>query len=307
MRISLPHEQLKIFLAGLQNLADAVKQGKGNITDEKLMAIFEYIGLKKNEETIKQAKSIIKIFKDILKNTNDKQQSAGYLTSIGIPIKTAESVVDILLEARLPMKPTKKSIRLECPACNNYELESLTKGKLCCIKCGATFLKEGDKYKLLDINDKTSLIWVYSKNLALTYQDWQKLKSCGYHVHYDAKTNSYVPYVPDSYSEKKPSFAPDFSRKINDVNTQPTKKSVTKLYKDEASERKIDSDKSHSDKEENKLYVTSAGKFLLDITIDDLVKARDILKRFEEEKTLNSEELAFLLKNDLLDEKSGNR
>jgi len=111
MRINLPSEQLKIFYAGLENLADAVKEGKGNISDEKLMAIFEYIGLKKNQETIKQTKGCIRIFGDIFKDTNvDKQKGVGYLTSIGIPLRYAKPTVDILVGVYPPLPNDEESI-----------------------------------------------------------------------------------------------------------------------------------------------------------------------------------------------------
>ncbi len=162
MKINLPAQQLKPFYAGLENLADAVKQGEGDISDEKLIAILQYISLKTNEETIKQTKGCIRIFKDILNDTDvDKQKSVGRLTSVGIPLIFAKPVVDILMGVEPPL----------------------------------------------------------------------------------------------------------------------------------------------STEEENIYYATNAGEFLLSLTIDDLFKARDLLRRFEKGSSLSSEELEFLLKNDLLDEK----
>jgi ribosomal protein L37AE/L43A len=312
MRISLPAEQLKILYDSLENLTDAVLRGKGLVSDEKLAAIFEYVGLKKNKETIKQAKIFIDEFEEIINDPEmDKKRAVTKITRIGIPPNYAESAIDILFGNKSQMQSTQQNVRskMECPACNNNELEIQIKGKLCCSRCGATFLKEGSKYKLLDINDKKTLFWIRGSNLTLNYKDWLKLKTCGYHVHFDIKANAYVPYIPDEYSESKPSIPPQpmlltsSTSKMTAENISSEAKRIKKSTVTETRDQKrMAPEELHAHDEVNKHYVTNAGEFLLDATIDDVSKARNLLRRFNKGNSLNNKELDFLLKHDLLDE-----
>lgn len=223
MKTNLTNEQLETLYTGLENLADAVKVGKGSVSNEKLDAIFEYIGIEKNDEIVREANNCIRMLIDIFNNQGaGRQASVAKITSSGIPLKLASAIVDILLETKSPtlMEQREKASKYYITKAGRFLLDMTIDDLLQAHK----LLKRFEKGNSLGKNELEYLL----KNYLL---------------------EKYVPV-----------------------------------------------------KQQSEYYITNAGKFLLDMTIDELQKARELSRRFDLKNSLGKKELEYLLNNDFLDE-----
>jgi len=103
---------------------------------------------------------------------------------------------------------------IKCPYCGiGHLIKSEQKTKLgtnaiekliCDNNCPTVFLQVKDKFKLIE-GVKSSDFWHHYKEVSLTIEQWGAFNQ-GAPVHYDPKIGTYVPYVPDKYSEPKPIF-----------------------------------------------------------------------------------------------------
>ena len=103
---------------------------------------------------------------------NDKtNQISNYQSSLQIPLKY--NGYGIMEE-------------LQCFNCNQHNLIYLNKKSLLsdkwvyfCTSCGLTLEKHGDKFKLVDISDKTSRIWALYNSKTLTKSEWERIANGG--------------------------------------------------------------------------------------------------------------------------------
>lgn len=133
-----------------------------------------------------------------------------------------------------------------------------------------------------------------------------------------------MPYVPDKYSEPKPTYGPTLPAyepspthtPVIDENS-PTVDSIntSESYHQESDELgselakpsdSIQLEKEESPKESHtpNYSLTVAGKYFLRITFNELLETYHLLKRVEEEKELEPEQLVTLLEAGLLRRKS---
>jgi hypothetical protein len=139
--------------------------------------------------------------------------------------------------------------------------------------------------------------------LPFTPNEWIEARNCGYHVHFNTKKGGYAPYSPNSYTEYSHSHVPDSATTPPPNRPTAEKSNINEPSTVEETRPKEIPKKHVPVKEESKYYITNAGRFLLDMTVDDLLKARELLRRFEQGNSLGNNELEYLLKNDLLNEK----
>lgn len=102
---------------------------------------------------------------------------------------------------------------INCPCCRVGHLNksgqkakfgSSIVEKLSCDKCPTVLLKVQDKFKLVE-GDKSSFFWRDYKEISLSVQQWNAFTQGG-SLHYDPIIGTYVPYIPDKYSEPQPSW-----------------------------------------------------------------------------------------------------
>jgi hypothetical protein len=179
--------------------------------------------------------------------------------------------------------------------------------KLVCDKCGLTFVAEKDKFRLIDVAAETSRRFKRYMNQSFTIEQWNLIEK-GAPVHYDSKSSSYVPYVPDDYSEPKPGFnpplpvleSPQSNALLNDEKPTAVDLIVTS---DSDQVDEIGGDNIEGNTTENQALsysLTGAGNYLLTMTYNDLLETYHLLRCVERKMELTPEQVQLLLKAGLL-------
>lgn len=188
-----------------------------------------------------------------------------------------------------------------------------------CDKCGATFARVDDKYKLVKVFDKTSVFWQNYKEHSLTTEKWKGIAD-GLPLHYDPKVGTYIPYVPDQYSNFKPSYGPPLpanglvlthtpfieenSPTVDSINTAKVVPEESDELRSEITETSgsIELETKESPHESHPLgyRLTEAGEYLLSMTFNDFLETYHLLKCVEEERELDPEQLKSLLEAGLI-------
>jgi hypothetical protein len=108
---------------------------------------------------------------------------------------------------------------INCPNCRTTQLVYSVKNplmghshieKYSCSECGLIFLRDHSKYKLEKIDILRRIQREDYKGASLTIEQWQQIAD-GKPTRYDQKTGKYLHYVPDEWSECRPTFLPETS------------------------------------------------------------------------------------------------
>lgn len=217
---------------------------------------------------------------------------------------------------------------MKCPGCRAGQLviseQKALLGlaateKLTCDKCGAAFIRAKDKFRLVEVIDKTSQFWRDYKECKLTIEQWEAIAG-GAPVHYDTKAGSYVPYVPDDYSEPKPSYCPPpptyeppptHTPLIDENPTMVDSINTSESYHEESDELgsetvepsdsvQLETKESPKESQPSSYGLTVAGKYLLSMTFNDLLETCHLLRCVEKKTELDPEQLKILLEAGLL-------
>ncbi len=245
---------------------------------------------------------------------------------------------------------SENEIAAKCPGCRggllvkseHKTLLGTATEKLTCDKCGAAFTRTKNKYKLVEVIDKTSQFWRDYKEHSLTIEQWKAIAD-GSPVHYDPKVGGYIPYIPDKYSEfnepkisghipygtdeqNEPKISyppialnvgfPTPAPVINEKSPASPSNETSGSDDNELDEligqgtelpAEVHQTNEESTREANplKYSLTVAGRYFLNLTFDEFLDTYHLLKCVKEEKELEPKQLKSLLQAGLLRRQKG--